>query len=514
MRPESTLVIPPRNDFAAPAAPFHLFYRPHPLLRVSLTGPESTGKSTLAAQLAAHYGTSFAPEFAREYLASSGPHYLPKDLEEIARGQLQAEDRAMACAHRVVFFDSDLLIIKIWAEHAFGICPEWILRCIDQQQYDLVLLMDVDIPWQPDPLREHPHLRQHFYDLYQRELRERMSNFAEISGNADRRFAQACFLVDELLRMAAQPAPLLSFAEEPAVSNQPSPTQYTLSTPRCRATFATHGAELTSLVTTDNDLEYVWPGDPAVWARHAPVLFPLVGRLPNDAYHYEGRDYKLPQHGFARDRVFAVVRHDTTELVFQLQHDESTRVMFPFAFELTITYTLRDALLGVRWDVRNPAPDQPLLFSIGAHPAVRCPLLPDEAFEDYFFEFDHPVTLERHLLQGGLLTGDTAPVLNHEQELPLSYELFADDALVFKQYDFTNLTLRSRKSAHFVRFSFDGFPYLGLWTKGPGAGFVCVEPWHGIASPTGQPGELRDKEGILTLAPGEVFSAAYSIEVG
>ena len=105
-------------------------------------------------------------------------------------------------------------------------------------------------------------------------------------------------------------------------------------------------------------------------------------------------------------------------------------------------------------------------------------------------------------------------MLTQSQELPLSYELFADDALVFKHCDFTRLTLRSRKSARFVRFQFDGFPYLGLWTKGPGAGFVCVEPWHGIASPTGQPGELSEKEGILMLDPGQMFSASYTIEVG
>ena len=478
---------------------------PQKLLRVSLTGPESTGKSTLAARLAAHYGTTFAPEFAREYLATSGPHYIPEDLEEIARGQLAAEAEAEAHATRVVFYDSDLLVIKVWAEHAFGTCPEWILRRIDQQNYDLVLLMGVDLPWEPDPLREHPLLRQHFYDLYQRELREQMSNFAEISGADDRRFAQACFLIDELLRTAEQP---------PARANAPMPTHYTLSTPGCRATFTAHGAELISLRTPTNDLEYIWAADPAVWARHAPILFPLVGRLPDDAYHYEGRDYKLPQHGFARDQIFDVMRHTAIELEFRLRHDEASRAVFPFAFELTITYTLRDARLTVRWDVRNPDADQSLLFSIGAHPAVRCPLLPDEAFEDYYVEFDHPVTLERHLLQGGLLTGETAAVLEEARELPLTYELFADDALVFKHYDFTSLTLRSHKSAHFVRFHFEGFPYLGLWTKGPGAGFVCVEPWHGIASSSGAPGDLRDKEGILTLEPGRVFSATYSIEVG
>jgi len=478
------------------------------LLRISLTGPESTGKTTLAARLAAHYGTVFAPEFAREYLAESGPHYTLHDLEEIARGQLAAEDAAAARAHRVVFCDSDLLVIKIWAEHSFGTCPEWVLRRIDAQHYDLVLLMGVDLPWQPDPLREHPHLRQQFYDLYQRELRERMSNFAEISGAPERRFVQACYLVDELLRTAARPP-------APAAKKPPVPAAHlTLFSPACRATFATRGAELTSLLTPANGLEYVWPGDPAVWARHAPVLFPLVGRLPGDAYRHEGQGYKLPQHGFARDQEFAVVRHSPTELVFRLEHDATTRAVFPFAFELTITYALHATALTVRWDVRNPAADQPLLFSIGAHPAIRCPLLPGEAFEDYYFEFDHPVTLERHLLQGGLLTGHTAPVLHAGRELPLRYELFVDDALVFKHYDFTALTLRSRRSAHFVRFRFDGFPHLGLWTKGPGAGFVCVEPWHGIASPAGEPGELREKEGILTLAPGQTFSAAYSIEVG
>ena len=477
------------------------------MLRVSLTGPESTGKSTLAARLAAHYSTSFAPEYAREYLAESGRHYTPEDLEEIARGQLMAEAAAEARAQRIVFCDSDLLVIKIWAEHAFAACPEWILQRIDQQQYDLVLLMGVDLPWQPDPLREHPHLRQHFYDLYKRELSERMSNFAEVSGDADRRFDQARFLIDELLRTSPPP-----MSEEPSLPYHS--THYTLSTPRCQATFAAHGAELTSLVTEANGLEYIWAGDPAVWGRHAPVLFPLVGRLPGDEYRYEGRDYKLPQHGFARDQEFRVLRHSVSEVVFQLRHDEATRAVFPFAFELTITYTLHEARLAVRWDVRNPAPDQPLLFSIGAHPAVRCPLLPGEAFEDYYFAFDHPVRLERHLLRGGLLTGQTAPVPTQGPELPLRYDLFADDALVFKHYDFTGLTLRSRKSAHFVRFQFDGFPYLGLWTKGPGAGFVCVEPWHGIASPAGAPGELSEKEGILTLEPGQVFSAAYTIEVG
>ncbi len=288
-----------------------------------------------------------------------------------------------------------------------------------------------------------------------------------------------------------------------------------LANDHCRATFAAHGAELTSLATPATGLEYVWPADPAVWGRHAPVLFPIVGRLPDDTYLHQGRPYRLGQHGFARDQEFIVLRHTADELACRLTDSAETRAVYPFAFELTITYTLRGSVLAVRWDVRNPA-DAPedLLFSIGAHPAFRCPLRPGERFEDYYFEFDHPVTLDRHLLRGGLRTGETAPVLRRATTLPLTYELFADDALVFEHYDFTRLALRTHGAPHFVQLRFDGFPYLGLWTKGPGAAFVCIEPWHGVASPVGPPQELRDKEGILTLGPGQAFAATYSIEVG
>lgn len=289
----------------------------------------------------------------------------------------------------------------------------------------------------------------------------------------------------------------------------------TLTSATARVEIAAHGAELTSFRRLDTGLDYLWPADPAHWGRHAPVLFPIVGRLPEDTFLHQGQAYRLGQHGFARDREFAVLRESATEAVFQLRDDAASRAVFPFAFELTITYALRESILTVRWDVQNPGSGQPeLLFSIGAHPAFRCPLLPEETFEDYFFAFDHPVTLRRQLLREGLRTGQTTPVLTRQAELPLRYELFAEDALVFANYDFTALTLRSRRSARFVRLGFAGFPYLGLWTKGPGAGFVCVEPWQGVASPAGPPQELRDKEGILTLAPGQRFSAAYSIEIG
>lgn len=291
---------------------------------------------------------------------------------------------------------------------------------------------------------------------------------------------------------------------------------HTLANDQCRATIATHGAELTSLVDRASGREYMWQADATYWARHAPLLFPIVGRLPDDTYLHEGQAYKLPQHGFARDHEFKLIHEEAGSLTFQLMHSADTLAIYPFEFDLRVTYTLRGRTLTVGWWVRNPAASgQELLFSIGAHPAFNCPLGPSERFEDYAFHFDHPVTLERQLLQGGLRNGTTAPVLENQAVLPLSYDLFADDALVFAHFDFTRLTLqRTDGTGPFVRLRFDGFPYLGLWTKGPGAPFVCIEPWQGVASPVGPPQELRDKEGILTLAPSQEFSTSYDIEIG
>jgi len=177
------------------------------MLRVALTGPESTGKSTLSRLLAAHYGTTHAPEYARAYLDQHGPTYTLSDLEAIARGQLAAEETAAAeasAAQRpVVFFDTELLVIKIWAEHAFGHCPAWIMQHLEQPQpYDLTLLLNIDLPWEPDPLREHPdpEQRQYFYQWYRRELQALPGQFVEISGPPAQRLAQAVAAVDALVR--------------------------------------------------------------------------------------------------------------------------------------------------------------------------------------------------------------------------------------------------------------------------------------------------------------------------
>lgn len=172
--------------------------------RINITGPESTGKSTLTAQLAAHFGAEFVPEYARAYLAEHGAAYSLPDLEAIARGQLRQEEEAAGQAavrgSRLLFCDTDLLVMKVWAEHAFSVCPLWILEELRRPRYTLTLLLNVDLPWQPDPLREHPHLRQHFMDVYRREVRALGWPVAEISGSGEQRLAQAVAAVGQLLR--------------------------------------------------------------------------------------------------------------------------------------------------------------------------------------------------------------------------------------------------------------------------------------------------------------------------
>lgn len=170
------------------------------MLKVAITGPESTGKSTLSQQLAAHYNTVWVPEYARTYIEELNRPYTLQDLEAIARGQIDLETQMQEQAKGVLFADTDLLVIKIWSEHAFGECPDWVLQKLKQQDYNLYLLMGVDLPWEPDPQREHPHLRQYFYDWYKRELETLQVPFVEISGQHSSRLEQAIQRVNTLLQ--------------------------------------------------------------------------------------------------------------------------------------------------------------------------------------------------------------------------------------------------------------------------------------------------------------------------
>ncbi len=169
------------------------------LIRVAITGPESTGKSMLTEQLAAYYHTVFAPEYARSYIKKLNREYNFEDLEIIAKGQMAAEKDAEKKADKILFCDTDLTVIKIWGEHKYHKCPQWVGANLAKYTYDLYLLCNIDLDWEYDPQREHPHLRPFFFDWYYEELKKRKVNFQVVEGRGPERLKNALIFTEELL---------------------------------------------------------------------------------------------------------------------------------------------------------------------------------------------------------------------------------------------------------------------------------------------------------------------------
>ncbi|MFU8843998.1 MAG: AAA family ATPase [Bacteroidales bacterium] len=166
------------------------------LRKIAITGPESTGKSTLSNQLASHYHCLWVPEFAREYLNNLNRSYGYDDILQIAKGQVKLENQAAAASSGFLFCDTEMTVCKIWCEFKYGRVHPWILKQLEKQRYDLYLLMDTDLPWQHDPLREHPDKRKQLFDLYRNELISHYRPFMIISGTGEERLQRAIEVVD------------------------------------------------------------------------------------------------------------------------------------------------------------------------------------------------------------------------------------------------------------------------------------------------------------------------------
>lgn len=278
-----------------------------------------------------------------------------------------------------------------------------------------------------------------------------------------------------------------------------------------KVTVKSSGAEMVSIKNTMTNKEYLWQGDPEFWGRRAPILFPIVGKVKGNKYKVDGITYELPQHGFARDMHFEAVEQQDNSLMYVLKSNEETLKVYPFHFELTVRYRLERNKVVVSYEVKNTDAKN-IWFSIGAHPAFNIPLEKDEKFSDYYIEFEKKETASAYALQDGLITDIKTPMLNNEQTLSISPEIFDNDALIFKDLRSSVVKLKSKKSPHEIAIDFAGFPYLAFWSKKGGAPFLCVEPWFGIADKVDFSGEYKDKEGIKSLAKGKLFKGEYSIE--
>ncbi|MFL0270034.1 aldose 1-epimerase family protein [Candidatus Clostridium radicumherbarum] len=286
---------------------------------------------------------------------------------------------------------------------------------------------------------------------------------------------------------------------------------YSLENALLKITLNDHGAELHNIKGKKENIEFLWNGDEEYWKYHAPVLFPIVGKMLNSKYIVDGNTYTLPQHGLARVSEFKKTTETESSITFNLDYSEETLKVYPFRFSFEIEYTLDNNSIIIKYKVIN-RDNKNMLFSIGAHPAFMCPILPNESLEDYYFEFSKNETASiMELSEQGYFTHKEFPYLNGEKIVALSKEVFKNDALVFHNLNSHIIYLKAKNHNKFVEFDFENFPYLGLWSKPTGAPFVCIEPWFGHADFEDFNGELKDKEGIISLEENNAFTCCYKI---
>jgi galactose mutarotase-like enzyme len=272
-------------------------------------------------------------------------------------------------------------------------------------------------------------------------------------------------------------------------------------------TLSPKGAELTSIRDCQTGFEFLWQADPAVWGRHAPILFPIVGKVLNNQLCIEGAMYPMGQHGFARDCVFTLYSETETETWFELTSSEATLAVFPYPFELRLGYRLTDHTLTCLYQLTNTG-TATLPFSIGAHPGFN---LPTQLLSDYEIRFAQKETEERQLLSDGLFNGSTKPVLTSPHHIRLSRNLFDDDAIVFKHLNSKQLELKQTHGTFNITLTYDGFPYMGIWTQKGNEQYICLEPWCGHADSVDGHADFSIKEGIETLTSGGVFERSYAL---
>ncbi|MFC7052431.1 aldose 1-epimerase family protein [Hansschlegelia quercus] len=277
---------------------------------------------------------------------------------------------------------------------------------------------------------------------------------------------------------------------------------------------AAKGAEPVSLKDAAGT-ELLWQAGPE-WPRHAPVLFPIVGRLAGDTLRSGGEAYRLTQHGFARDAQFEWLERSSDRARLAFSDDKTTRDKYPFAFRLELDYRVEGASFAATARVTNPSADAVLPFSIGAHPGFRWPLVEGVPKEAHVLEFAAQETGPSRSVIGGLL-GPEQPLPFGGRTMTLMPELFANDAVVMP-----SLSSRSVRYvavapeggiARALTISWRGYDDLGVWSPPSGAPFLCIEPWRGMASPQGWDGAFIDKPGVSRLKPGATATFEWRVEV-
>ncbi len=256
------------------------------------------------------------------------------------------------------------------------------------------------------------------------------------------------------------------------------------------------GAEMQSIQTRDGR-HWLWHGDAEHWTGRSPILFPMVGKAPNDTVSIDGERYQMSQHGFARRSAFELVVEETDRCVYRLEASEASRALYPFDFRLDVEHKLEGRAVVVTAEVTNLGKNV-MPFGIGFHPAFAWPL-PGAAGV-------HAVTLDNgaepglHRLSGGLVEPQSLPSPFETGRVVLGHELFAADAMIFPEGAGAGLRY-GPETGPAIHFTWENLPNLALWTK-PGSGFICLEPWHGTAAEVGGSDDLSERPYSELLGPG------------
>jgi galactose mutarotase-like enzyme len=275
------------------------------------------------------------------------------------------------------------------------------------------------------------------------------------------------------------------------------------------AEISTLGAEPHSLRDRTGH-ELLWQAGPE-WRRHAPILFPIVGRVPDDTVTVDGTTYPMTQHGFARDLEWDVVESDEASATLRLRDSDETRARYPFAFELTARYAMDDEGLATTYEVLNPGTTS-MPVSIGSHPAFAWPLEPGTAKADHVvvFDADEPAPIRR--LDHTLVLPEPQPTPIDGATLRLDPALFAIDAVVMDQVASRGLRYLA-PSGRGLRMTWDAaVDVFVVWSRPTGADLLCLEPCVGGAAPVDFAGEMRDKPGVRVVAPGETLTVGYRVD--
>ena len=275
-----------------------------------------------------------------------------------------------------------------------------------------------------------------------------------------------------------------------------------------------HGAELHSI--RKGATEYLWQADPKFWARHSPVLFPIVGSVWDKLYRVDGNVYELGQHGFARDMDFVKVEGNDTEVFYRLESNEETLKKYPWPFRLEIGYKLKGNAIEVIWRVYNPGTEE-MYFQIGAHPAFYYPDYDPETDERGYFSFDRSEGLECiRIMEKGCVDAVTKYPLEIPQDglLPLRKDTFdVIDTIMLQDSQIGRVTLHRNDGTPWLSLKFTA-PVVGLWSPPTkNAPFICIEPWYGRCDRAGYTGDYRQKDWVNRLEPGKEFEGIYTIEI-